>query len=134
MLKDKIIIYSTNDSTLTATEFISLFGKLWKARLDEIRVRASLRKTINITGRTESRSLVGCLRLISDDYMSTHVTEVLVSPEYRNTCLSEKLLELAFEVSPSGISFACQSMSLSIAEKLGWQKGPVSFYKRKSIM
>ena len=52
--------------------------------------------------------LVGCLRILTDDYFFGTITELLVLPEYRKHGIGSKLLHLAKETSPTMLYFGSQ--------------------------
>ena len=51
---------------------------------------------------------MGCVRLLSDGYFFSTITEILVDPRYQNQGVGSKLMKLVFRESPSSLSFGIQ--------------------------
>jgi hypothetical protein len=122
--------YNTHDAELTAEEYLALYATIWRAPTDLELVQKAIKQTINITARKKNL-LVGCARLLSDGYLFTTITEIIVDPRYVNLAIGRKLLELAEEASPSSVCFGSQTVSDELTKELGWTKGPVMIFKRK---
>lgn len=91
----------------------------------------ALNRTLNITAWQENE-LVGCVRLLSDGYFFSTITEILVDPEYQNLGIGSKLMEIAFRESPSTLSFGVQAGNESFFTKLGYEKGLDSYQMKKN--
>lgn len=121
-----------NDQTLTAVEFCELFSRNWGVELDHEPTRQALTRSVCVTARQHGR-LVACLRLISDGYLSTSVSEYMIDPECKEHGICKRLLAAAYDAAPSGISFAVQNAPPRLMQELGWSPGPQSWFKRKQI-
>jgi ribosomal protein S18 acetylase RimI-like enzyme len=126
------IQYNAHDQALTSQEFVQLFSAYWSAQLDEEFVRQSLSRTINVTAREET-TLVGCARILTDFYLFSVITEILVHPQYSNSGVGRKLIELAEASSPTSLCFGSQSVSEKLMNELGWKRGPHTYFKRKPL-
>jgi GNAT superfamily N-acetyltransferase len=124
------ITYQAGDDSLTADEFMDLFSQVWQRKPDLDRVGSALRSTINISARDSGR-LVAWVRVLTDGYFAAVVTEVLVHPDFRNQGVSQRLMELAYECSPTSIMFGAQRTPDELMNGIGWQQGPNIYFKRK---
>lgn len=61
--------YKINDTELDASVFISFVNNIWLGDYDIDKTQSALSKTLNITAY-DGKTLVGCLRILSDDYFS----------------------------------------------------------------
>jgi len=52
-------------------------------------------------------------------------------PDYQNQGIGKKLMELAFETSPTSLFFGAQPEAVGFYEKLGYEKSIQSFGKKK---
>jgi hypothetical protein len=120
------------DAKIHAAEFLGLFRENWPGEFDAALVQAALDSTFNITAR-ESDLLVGCLRIISDGYFLATVPEVLIRKGYQKSSISRRLLELAFEFSPTNLLFAVQPVNDAMMHELGWRRGLPSYVIRKEL-
>lgn len=75
--------------------------------------------------------LVGCLRILTDDYFFGTITELLVLPEYRKHGIGSKLLHLAKETSPTMLYFGSQPGVELFYEKNGCEKSLQSYIIEK---
>lgn len=125
------IIYEACDKALSAREFIGIANAVWPGSYSAKKTQEALLKTINITARDQSGSLIGCVRLLSDGYYFTVITEILVLPHYWKQGIGTKLMELAFENSPSSLFFGAQPGNEVFFEKLGYEKSMQSYIKKK---
>ena len=89
-----------------------------------------LRKTINITA-WDVEQLVGCVRFLSDGYFFGTLTEILVLPSYQRSYqrrgIGKRLMELAWEMSPTSLFFGAQPGIEEFFEKAGYEKSIQSF-------
>jgi len=83
------------------------------------------------TAAWDGETLVGCVRVLTDDYFFGTVTEILILPEYRRQGIGKALMALAFEVSPTSLFFGAQPEAEGFYEKLGYEKSLQSFCKKK---
>lgn len=108
--------YKTNDPSLQAPEFISFVNKIWPGNYDTEKTQAALSKTINITAY-DGKTLIGCLRILSDGYYFGTITELLVLPEYQRQGIGSKLLQLAEDTAPTMLYFGAQPEAEIFYEK-----------------
>ena len=120
------IKYSVNDKRLKAKEFIEMANKVWPRNYDEKKTKQALKKTINITARKD-KELVGCVRILTDGVYFGTVTEILVVPEYQKQGIGKNLMRLVEKSSPTKLYFGAQPTAEKFYEKLGYEKGFVSF-------
>ena len=124
------IKYLVDDDRLSADAFLVLVNRVWPGEYLKARVEVSLRRTLNITAWNNS-NLVGCVRILSDGYFFTTITEILVDPVYQKKGIGSELMKLAWDNSPSSMSFGVQAGNEEFFEKLGFEKGLNSFQKTK---
>jgi len=122
--------YVNRDTGLDASIFLNLVNRIWPGKYDIEKTRASLNNTINITAWQNNR-LVGSVRVLSDGYFFSTITEILVDPEFQKQGIGAKLMEMASDVSPSSLSFGSQPGNEAFFEKLGFEKGLISYQKKK---
>ncbi|CAM3333360.1 MULTISPECIES: GNAT family N-acetyltransferase [Brevibacillus] len=91
----------------------------------------ALNNTINISA-FDGNTLVGCLRILSDGYYFSTITEILVRSSYQGKGIGKKLMELAWDASPTSLFFGAQPGNEVFFEKLGYQKSMQSFEKKKA--
>lgn len=115
---------------LSAADFLGLAQRVWPGDYVAEAVQDALGRTINLTARDGGR-LIGCVRLLTDGYFFGTVPEVLVNPEYQGRGIGRALMERAWERSPTGLFFGAQPGNEPFFEKLGYQRGMVSYTRRK---
>lgn len=124
------IKYIVDDKNLTVADFLGLAQKVWAGSYNEERASGALAKTINITA-WDNDTLVGCVRILSDGYFFGTISEILVIPDYQKRGIGKRLMELAWELSPTSLFFGAQSGNEGFFEKLGYTKSMQSYSKRK---
>jgi proline iminopeptidase len=124
------IRYVTNDKSLSAEVFLSLVNAVWPGKYNETFTYGALQKTMNITAWENDR-LVGCVRILTDGYFFGMITEILVHPEYQGKGIGKKLMELAWEASPTSLFLGAQPGKEPFFEKLDYTKGIQSYQKKK---
>ena len=118
--------YKVDDRELNASIFIPFVNQVWQGDYDIERTQAALSKTLNITAYRD-KTLVGCLRILSDGYYFGTITELLVLPEYQKQGIGSKLLQLAKENAPTMLYFGAQPGAEMFYEKNGCQKSLQSY-------
>ena len=124
------IRYKTYDCELNTNVFIDMANQVWPGFYNKKYVSEALKKTINTTA-WDGEKLVGCVRVLSDGYFFGTVSEILVIPEYQHKGIGKKLMELAFDTSPTSLFFGAQPEACGFYEKLGYEKSMQSFRKWK---
>lgn len=124
------IAYKANDQALDADEFIGLAQRVWGGEYDVRLVTQALARTFNITARREG-GLVGCVRVLTDGYFFGTVPELMVDPDFRRQGVGRRLMELAWENSPTSLFFGAQPGNETFFEKLGYERSLTSFARRK---
>jgi len=125
-----MITYKTDDKTLGATVFIAMANQVWPGEYNAQYTREALARTINTTAWDGER-LIGCVRVLTDGYFFGTVTEILVLPKYQKHGIGRRLMELAFEASPTSLFFGAQKEAEGFYESIGYEKSIQSFSKRK---
>ena len=126
----KSIRYAGTEVKLTASSFLGLVQKVWPGDYRPERVQEALAKTQNFTA-WEGGSLVGCVRLLSDGYFFSTITEILVDPSYQRMGVGAHLMEMAWKASPGSLSFGVQPGNEAFFKKLGFSRGLDSYEKLK---
>jgi len=124
------VAYETNDGTLTAEEFIGLAQRVWPGEYNARLVEEALAKTINTTAR-RGGYLVGCVRVLTDGYLFGTVPELMVDPVFQRQGVGRRLMELAWENSPTSLFFGAQPGNEAFFRKLGYKRSLTSFGRRK---
>ena len=126
---DSKMKYSREDH-LPAEEFIGLAQRVWPGEYDVTSVQEALGRTINITARKDGE-LAGCVRVLTDGYFFGTIPEILVDPNYRRKGVGRRLMELAWEASPTSLYFGAQPGNEGFFEKASFERGVQSFWKKK---
>ena len=122
--------YKVDDKQLDARVFIDFVNKVWPGKYDEGRTAEAISKTLNITAY-DDKTLVGCLRILTDGYFFGTITEMLVLPEYQKQGIGSWLLQLARENTPTMLYFGAQPTAQKFYEKNGCPKGFQSYMIEK---
>ena len=115
---------------LSAEDFLSLAQRVWPGSYSSEPVQKALRPTINLTARDQDR-LVGCVRILTDGYLFGTLPEILVDPEHQGRGIGRRLMELAWERSPTSLFFGVQPGNEPFFEKLGYQPSLTAYARRK---
>jgi predicted GNAT family N-acyltransferase len=124
------IKYVIDDRLLTAQDFLNLAQKVWPGSYNGAMTQNALDKTMNITAWTDNL-LVGCVRILTDGYYFGTIPEIFVMSEYQKRGIGKKLMELAWEVSPTSLFFGAQPGNEAFFENLGFTKSMQSYVKKK---
>ena len=128
--KPQPVQFRVDDRALQAAVFLDLVNRVWPGSYDLKRTEQALARTLNITAWVKDE-LVGSVRILSDGYYFGTIPEVLVDPAYRRKGLGRRLMELAWEHSPTSLFFGAQPGNEPFFEKLGFERGLASYAKRK---
>ncbi len=118
--------YRVDDQDLSSSVFLAFVNRIWPGKYDAERTYGALSRTLNITAY-EGKTLIGCLRILSDGYYFGTITELLVLPEYRRKGVGSRLLQLAKENAPTMLYFGAQPGLEAFYEKNGCKKGMQSY-------
>lgn len=124
------IRFKVDDSALQADLFLDLTQRVWPGDYDFELAQKALARTLNITA-WEGELLVGCVRILSDGYFFGTIPELLVDPAFQGKGIGRRLMELAWEHSPTSLFLGAQPGNESFFEKLGYEPGMASYVKRK---
>lgn len=125
------INFIIDDKELSAEDFLNLAQKVWPGNYNKEMTQIALSKTINVTAWNDENTLVGCIRIITDGYYFGTISEILVMPEYQKHGIGKRLMELAWEVSPTSLFFGARPGNEGFFEKLGYIKSMQSYMKKK---
>lgn len=125
------INFIIDDKELSAEDFLNLAQKVWPGNYNKEMTQIALSKTINVTAWNDENTLVGCVRIITDGYYFGTISEILVMPEYQKHGIGKRLMELAWEVSPTSLFFGARPGNEGFFEKLGYIKSMQSYMKKK---
>ncbi len=75
--------------------------------------------------------MVGTVRLLTDGYFFGTIPELMVDPAYQGSGVGRKLMELAWETSPTSLYFGAQPDKEGFYEALGYEKGLQAYFRRK---
>ena len=124
------IKYVIDDRQLAAEDFLNLAQKVWPGSYSKEMTQNALGKTINITAWNHD-GLVRCVRILTDGYYFGTISEIFVMPEYQKRGIGKKLMELAWEASPTSLFFGAQPGNEVFFEKLDFIKSMQSYVKKK---
>jgi ribosomal protein S18 acetylase RimI-like enzyme len=124
------IKYVIDDRQLMAKDFLYLAQKVWRGSYNKEMTQDALGKTINITAWNDG-VLIGCVRILTDGYYFGTIPEIFVMPEYQKRGIGKKLMELAWEASPTSLFFGAQPGNETFFEKLDFTKSIQSYVKKK---
>lgn len=125
------IKYIIDDKNLKADDFLDLAQKVWPGNYNKMMTQKALEKTINITAWNDNNILLGCVRILTDGYYFGTIPEIFVMPEYQGRGIGKKLIELAWEASPTSLFFGSQPGNEGFFEKSGFTKSMQSYEKKK---
>ncbi|MCM3079613.1 GNAT family N-acetyltransferase [Brevibacillus invocatus] len=123
--------YITNDQSLSPDDFLDLAQDVWPGNYNLSLTNEALQKTINVTA-WDDKTLIGCVRILSDGYFFGTIPEILVRRAYQGKGIGKILMELAWDVSPTSLFFGAQPGNEPFFEKLGYERSFQSFVKRKT--
>ena len=118
--------YKINDKELNASVFMSFVNTIWPGDYDIDKTQLALSKTLNITAY-DDKTLVACLRILSDGYFFGTITELLVLPQYQRQGIGTKLLHLAKCNTPTILYFGAKPEAEEFYKKNGCQKSLQSY-------
>ena len=124
------IQFRIDDRILTTATFLDLANRVWPGNYDPVRTGEALSRTFNITAWLEDK-LVGSVRILSDGYFFGTIPEILVDPAYQRQGVGRRLMELAWEHSPTSLFFGAQPGNEGFFEKLGYERSLISYARRK---
>lgn len=96
--------YKIDDKALKAPVFIEFVNKVWPGNYNINKTQGALSKTLNITAY-DGDELVSRLRILSDGYFFSTITELLVLSDYQKKGIGTRLLQLAKENTPTMLYF-----------------------------
>lgn len=121
----KNIIYKVNEK-IEPLKFIKLANAVWPSNYDEDKVTLALSKTINISA-WDNDTLVGCVRILTDEVFFGTITEILVLPDYQHQGIGSQLLKLVKENTLTKLYFGAQDNAINFYEKNNCKRGMTSF-------
>ena len=120
----------SEDDALTVEDFLTLANLVWPRAYDADRAAHALALTQNFVARAD-QLLIGCVRILSDGYFFGTIPEILVHPSWRRQGIGRALIEVAWELSPTGLFFGAQPGNEPFFEQCGFERGLQSFQRRK---
>ena len=130
MSDDRGEIVYAEEPELSAEDFLGLAQAVWPGDYSADGARRALLSTINLTARSNGE-LVGCVRVLTDGYFFGTIPEVMVRPDCRGRGVGRRLMELAWDRSPTGLFLGSQPGNEPFFEKLGFERSMQSFARRK---
>jgi GNAT superfamily N-acetyltransferase len=122
--------FKIDDSDLTAALFLDLAQRVWPGIYDPELSQQALGRTCNITA-WEGELLVGCVRILSDGYFFGTIPEILVDPAYQGKGIGRRLMEMAWESSPTSLFLGAQPGNEEFFEKMGYERSMAAYVKKK---
>ncbi|MBA3919890.1 MAG: GNAT family N-acetyltransferase [Gemmatimonas sp.] len=120
----------SGDDALAVEEFLALANLVWPRAYDVDRAALAIARTQNVAARAEG-TLIGCARILSDGYFFGTIPEILVHPAWQRRGIGRALIEVAWELSPTGLFFGAQPGNEPFFEQCGFERGLQSFQRRK---
>jgi GNAT superfamily N-acetyltransferase len=119
--------YRVGDSAFTPAAFVGLAKRVWPRDYDLARAAAALQNTINVGAWTDG-CLVGSVRVLTDGYLFSTVSEVMVDPDYQRQGIGRELMRRALDVAPGGRLFlGAQAGNEPFFERVGFRRGPIGY-------
>ena len=110
--------------------FLALARRVRQDEYDRKRAAEALGRTINI-GAWDGGRLVGVVRVLSDGYFFSTVTEIMVDPDVQRQGIGIELMHRAIEATPAGrLYLAAQPGTEAFFERAGFRRGPVGYVGR----
>ena len=75
---------------------------------------------------------MGGVRILSDGYFFGTIPELMVDPAYQRKGIGRRLMELAWEHSPTSLFLGAQPGNEGFFEKPGYERSMASYVKRKT--
>lgn len=122
--------FVADDRALSARAFLDLAQRVWPGDYEEGPAGEALQRTLNSTAWQGNR-LVGCVRVLTDGYFFGTVPEILVDPDHQGRGLGQKLMDLAWTVSPTSLFLGAQPGREGFFEKCGFERGMEAFVRKK---
>jgi ribosomal protein S18 acetylase RimI-like enzyme len=123
------VSYAEEDG-LDADEFLELARRVWPGDYASAPVQAALSRTINITARTGG-VLIGSVRILTDGYLFGTIPEILVHPEHQGRGIGRRLMDIAWERSPTSLFLGARAGNEGFFEAVGFERGPLGFTRRR---
>jgi ribosomal protein S18 acetylase RimI-like enzyme len=122
--------YREGAAAFAVDAFLALARRVRQDEYDVDRTAAALAKTLNIGAWTDGR-LVGVVRVLSDDYFFSTVTEIMVDPDCRRQGIGVELMRRAIATTPAGrLYLAAPPGTEAFFERAGFRRGPVGYVGR----
>lgn len=122
--------YTKDDHSLTGEEYLHLLESVWGGKYDVERIGVAIGKTLNITARHHEQ-LVGCVRILTDGYFHSTITEILVASDYQGKGIGKALMDIAWELSPTSLYLESGSETERFFEGIGFSKEKNSYVRLK---
>lgn len=126
----KNVNFEVDNGKLNTDNFLELVNKIWPGKYDGFKTEKALKQTKNICAWCDNQ-LIGCVRLLTDGYYFSTITEILVHPDFQKKGIGAQLMEMVFELSPSSLSFGVQEGNEGFFTKIGYERGLDSYQKKK---
>ena len=123
--------FKIDDQDVSASAFLNLAQRVWPGNYEPSLVQESLRRTLQITAWSGDL-LIGCVRILSDGYFFSTIPEILVDPGYQRRGVGRRLMDLAWEHSPTSLFFGAQPGNEAFFAKCGFERSISSFARKKS--
>ena len=75
--------------------------------------------------------MVGSARILTDEYFFGTIPEEIVRPAFQGRGIGRRLMDLAWEGSPTGLFFRAREGNEGLFEKLGDERSTASLASRK---
>ena len=125
-----MVEYRVGADALDVDAFLTLARRVRQDDYDRARTAAALGRTINI-GAWEDGRLVGVVRVLSDGYFFSTVTEIMVDPDVQRQGIGVELMRRAIKATPAGrLYLAAQPGTETFFERAGFRRGPVGYVGR----
>ena len=122
--------YRDGVDAFDADAFLALAGRVRQDDYLRDRTAAALARTINI-GAWEDGRLIGVVRVLSDGYFFSTVTEIMVDPAHQRRGIGVELMRRAIAATPAGrLYLAAQPGTEAFFERAGFRRGPVGYVGR----
>ncbi len=123
---------SYDDRQIDPQSFVYLAQRVAGTSYESQRVGEALGKTINI-GAWDGSRLVGTVRVLSDGYLFSTVTEIMVDPEYQGIGIGSALMRRALDAAPrERLLISPPRATARFFEHIGCEQEPAGFVLKKA--
>jgi ribosomal protein S18 acetylase RimI-like enzyme len=118
---------------VTPAEFLVLGQRIWPGDYGIDEATTALSRTTNV-GSWDGDRLVGCVRLLTDGYFLSTISDIFVDPDYRRRGIGRELMRHVLEIAPRGrLFFGAQPEAVAFFESIGCERRLTGFVAKHPL-